>query len=333
VATNAAGRAAVGSWTLGIAPCANTLTATAAGTVPGNPVTFAATATDCWSSLASLLTPRQNFAGGVISGYVHIVGGYSAGVIATHEVYDPQANTWFPMLPMPTPRYGAAAGVVGTKLYVSGGSIVNNGPVQNVVEGYDAGSNTWSTNAPMPTARRFFAVGVVGGILYAVGGEDGTAVLNTMEAYDPRTNTWSTKAPMPTARAYLGVQVVNGIIYAIGGNGGVWPSPAPLATVEAYDPVTNSWSPRASMPTAREGFGLGELGGRIVAFGGDLCLGGCELDATEVFDPLTNVWSIGSPLPAAPRAYGLAASTTSNIYYIGGESGSGWLGRVEGYIP
>ncbi len=56
-----------------------------------------------------------------------------------------------------------------------------------------------------------------------------------------------TKAPMPTARQSFASTAVNGIIYAIGGLN----SNGTLTVNEAYDPATNSWSTKASMPTAR----------------------------------------------------------------------------------
>jgi hypothetical protein len=54
----------------------------------------------------------------------------------------------------------------------------------------------------------------------------------------------------------LGVAVAqNGMIYAIGGrtnSGGL----INLATVEEYNPTTNTWATRTSMPTARTGLGV-----------------------------------------------------------------------------
>jgi predicted Zn-dependent protease len=57
---------------------------------------------------------------------------------------------------------------------------------------------------------------------------------------------------MPTAREGLAVGVVNNKIYAIGGWGGSY-----LSTVEEYDPATNTWTTKASMPTGREYLAVG----------------------------------------------------------------------------
>ena len=73
------------------------------------------------------------------------------------------------------------------------------------------------------------------------------------------------RADMPTARSNLSVEVVNGILYAIGGHDGS----NPVATVEAYDPSTNTWTTRDSLPTAaRAGLEVVTSNGRLYAVGG-----------------------------------------------------------------
>jgi N-acetylneuraminic acid mutarotase len=105
---------------------------------------------------------------------------------------------------------------------------------------------------------------------------------------------------MPTARGTHISGVVNGVIYAIGGlsfNGGAHV----LATVEAYDPVTDSWTTMAPMPTARYEFsGSGVVNGVIYALGGSL-VDGAPLATVEAFDPSTNTWATKAPM-LAPRA-------------------------------
>src|SRR6266851_1474606 len=66
---------------------------------------------------------------------------------------------------------------------------------------------------------------------------------------------WTTKASMPTERGLLGVAAINGILYAVGGlnRNGI------LATVEAYDPVTNTWTAKASMLDASRGVGVAAI--------------------------------------------------------------------------
>ena len=53
--------------------------------------------------------------------------------------------------------------------------------------------------------------------------------------------TWMQKAPMPTARGWLSTCTVDNSIYAIGGALDVGSN---LDLVEAFDPLTNTWTPK-----------------------------------------------------------------------------------------
>src|SRR5428012_14398 len=60
--------------------------------------------------------------------------------------------------------------------------------------------------------------------------------------------TWTTRTNMPTARGQMGTAVAsNGKIYVVGGQA----NGVALATVEEYDPSTDTWATKASLPRAR----------------------------------------------------------------------------------
>ncbi len=69
---------------------------------------------------------------------------------------------------------------------------------------------------------------------------------------------------MPTPRIKLTSAVVNGKIYAIGGVN----KTGFLRTVEAYDPSTNLWSTKYSMPEARQSMASSAVNGKIYVLGG-----------------------------------------------------------------
>jgi N-acetylneuraminic acid mutarotase len=201
-------------------------------------------------------------------------------------------------------------------------------------------SGSWAPKAPMPTARDGFAIGVVNGKIYAIGGSArshplGINTTNVTEEYDPVTNTWTKKAPMPTAREKLAIAVVNDKIYAIGGyyEEGEFPPlyyRYTLATVECYDPITDTWSTLADMPTPRYGLAAGVVNGKIYAIGGN-SNDSIELNVTEEYNPDTNAWVTKAPMPTSRD--GLAAAVVNNrIYAIGGWSG-GSTDVIEEYDP
>src|ERR1044071_5718360 len=115
-------------------------------------------------------------------------------------------------------------------------------------------------------------------------------------AASAHTGTWTTKAPMPTPRSHLAIGEVNGILYAVGGykNRTCCPDPF-IATVEAYDPLTDTWTSKASMPTARGDFGVGVINGVLYAVGGQDSSG--ALATVEAYDPLTDTWTTKTSMP------------------------------------
>src|SRR6266487_1011218 len=152
----------------------------------------------------------------------------------------------------------------------------------------------------------------------------------------PRTNTWTTKAAMPTPRYSLGVAAVDGILYAVGGvfyqRGLAWAS---LATVEAYDPRTNTWTTKASMPTPRYSLGVAAIDGILYAVGGYKSNG--DLATLEAYDPRTNTWTTKASMPTPRESPGVAA--IDGILYVAGGYNETYsdserqLGTVESYDP
>lgn len=182
--------------------------------------------------------------------------------------------------------------------------------------------NSWTIKAPMPTGRtRLGLAAASNGKLYAVGGAvPGNPAFRTLEEYDPATNTWTTKAPMPTARTALCLAAVgDGLLYAVGGtdmNATATEFPR-FAIVEAYDPVTDSWSTKAPMLTARSDFGLAACNGKLYAAGGlDANLN--DLAALEEYDPTTNSWTTRAPMPQRRIMSGLVAAANGRLYAFGG---------------
>jgi N-acetylneuraminic acid mutarotase len=99
-----------------------------------------------------------------------------------------------------------------------------------------------------------FAGGVIAGKLYVMGSSRWTRE-NHFAAYDPATNRWTTKTPLGQMRPGAAAAVLGGKLYLFGGRR----FNAKLEQFETldktlrYDPITNLWTTRASMPSARTG--------------------------------------------------------------------------------
>src|SRR5205814_2136905 len=154
----------------------------------------------------------------------------------------------------------------------------------------------------MSTGRYELAAGVLDGTLYALGGfgapGTGRGVGATVEAYDPAADKWTTKAPMPTARCRLAGGAGNGVLYALGGfeaegraQGGA------LATLDAYDPASDTWTTKMPMPAARWGLAVGVVNGILDAVGGGNPTG--FVATVEAYDPATDTWTTKVSMPTA----------------------------------
>jgi len=132
-------------------------------------------------------------------------------------------------------------------------------------------------------------------------------------------DSWVSKAPMQEARIGLGIAVVNDKIYAIGGVGPGGGTGGFCAFNEEYDPATDTWTFKASMPTPRSLFGIAVYQDRIYCMGGYTLVGlvGVKTDVNEVYDPATDTWETKTSMPSA--RLGLEANIVKDkIYLIGG---------------
>lgn len=99
----------------------------------------------------------------LIGDVIYVAGGSPAEAGRALEAYDPAADRWTPLPPMPTARNHLAGGAIEGRLHVVGGRP----PLTlNVVEAFDPVSATWSTRAPLSTGRSGHAAAVVRGCLY-----------------------------------------------------------------------------------------------------------------------------------------------------------------------
>src|SRR6266550_4610560 len=137
---------------------------------------------------------------------------------------------------------------------------------------------------------------------------------------------WISSAPMPTAREGAGVAVVNSVLYAVGGYN---TSNGYLASVETFDPASNSWTTVTSMPTARSRLGVGIVNGILYAVGGSS--GSTALATVEAYDPATNTWTTKAPMPTARSGLGVGV-VNGLLYAVGGYSAT-YVTAVEAYDP
>ncbi|AUM65727.1 galactose oxidase [Brevibacillus laterosporus] len=153
----------------------------------------------------------------------------------------------------------------------------------------------WVKKAPMPTARYSYGEGIVHeDKIYIYGGTTGFDSLANLEMYDPEKDKWY-KLPNSSVGRYFTSFVENqGKFYAIGGY--VANTASETNIVEEYDPISNSWSQKQSMPQAIRAAKAISFENNIYVFGGlSEKLGTTKL--VQVFNPETNTWISKNPLP------------------------------------
>lgn len=221
--------------------------------------------TNTWITKAPMPTPRGFLAVCAVSNKIYAVGGWngSSMYLTTVEEYDPGTDTWQARSNMTVGRCGLGAESVNGKVYAIGGFFTD------ALEEFDPAANTWATKRTMPQPRGFFASEVMRNRIYTAAGRNNSGNVAPTFEYDPQADTtggnpWQIKADIPTLRYHPEAGNVNGTMYVCGGLG----QTGELGTVEAYDPIANTWITETSMPTPRRELDVGVVGNCLYAIGG-----------------------------------------------------------------
>ncbi|KPJ89528.1 MAG: hypothetical protein AMJ53_15670 [Gammaproteobacteria bacterium SG8_11] len=239
--------------------------------------------TNLWETKASLPTGVYDLTAHNVNGLIYVVSGYgSGGFTNLVQIYSPLTDSWGGGTPMPTSRYIFTSSVVNGKIYVIGGQD-SDWNFTNVVEEYDPTTDTWTTKTPLPVACGEASAITLNGKIYVVGGCYPNST-TTVSIYDPLLDSWTAGTPLNHKRYGLTTDIANGKLYAIGGYNSDTGITSALDIVEVYDPVTELWSMKTSMPTARYRFSSAVVNGQIFVFGGD-GVGISNLDSVEMYEP------------------------------------------------
>ena len=134
---------------------------------------------------------------------------------------------------------------------------------------------------------------------------------------------------MPTPRVNLGVAVLNDTLYTVAGFAdGV----GNVATVEVYDPSTDTWSAKASMPIAQQLVRVAAINGVLYAVGGFFSYPPYFTSALVAYNPSTDTWTTKAPMSGARDALGVGV-VNGILYAVGGLDTCCALTTVEAYHP
>src|SRR5687768_14565898 len=137
--------------------------------------------------------------------------------------------------------------------------------------------------------------------------------------------TWTTRASSPIVRAESLRAVVDGKLYVLGGFSG---NAGPVTRSDVYDPVANTWTRIADMPTRLTHAGTAVIGREIIVAGGYIGLPHAtnpyhqQFGVRDVrkFNVDTQTWSTIPLLPKAVAGGGLVALGRELHYFSGNDS-------------
>ncbi|WP_242919899.1 kelch repeat-containing protein [Pontibacter liquoris] len=293
-----------------------------------------------WGTAASQPIGTHEVHGETVNGKLYIFGGYdvlkqpSWTPTKRAYVYDPATNTWSPIADLPHLPKGTDFGGItheglatdGTDIYLAGGYTSNSSGTGQVfgtkqVYRYNVGSNTYTRLPDLPKELAAGQMQYLKGKLHYAGGAN-LSRSDIAEHYvldlDNLGAGWKAAAPLANPRNHPGSAVFEGKMYYIGGAHHQDDNTVTQATVERYDPETDSWTYVASMPTGLDHISSSVivLGNRILVLGGETSHN-VKTSQVLAYSAASNSWAKLTPLPATTSA-GVAAAVNGVIYYTGG---------------
>ncbi len=254
-----------------------------------------------WESLNAVPEALGEVAGGIIDGFLYLVGEGSGNTYR----FDCVNRQWISnAAPRTFTGHHHAAEVYDGKLYLIGGI---SGGSEGKVQIYDPVMDSWSEGMDMPWAAGSPSTSVINGMIYAAGGIVGTFTVGTAGVYDPLLDTWTLRAQMPDGgRNHTAAATDGEKFYIFGGRKGGNFVANGLDETFVYDPGANTWdwsgaggSILERIPEARGGMGKAiYLRGEFYVFGGetlndpDATPGTNVYDRVDVYDPVANTWRL-----------------------------------------
>jgi len=297
-----------------------------------------------WTTLAPFPETSSHIIGAaVVDGKIYCIGANMT------LCYDTETNNWVQLTPSPIANNWGDVVACQNKIYLIGGSL------ECPTQVYDLETDTWENRTSVSSTRIGPEANAVDGKIYVTGGEIPSAlgVINPSGSngvYDPETDSWSEMAPVPVPVADCTSAVLDDKIYFISGVRRSAHDAHMTRLVQVFDPATNQWTNRTSIPTAVIYAGACATTGesaqkRLYVIGGSqnfyfryIFLN--PLDLNQIYDPETDTWTNGTSMPTPRGDLGIVV-INDEIYAIGGQI-SDDLGGVTyanekytpaGYIP
>jgi len=149
-------------------------------------------------------------------------------------------------------------------------------------------------------------------------------------------NPWIPRTNMPLVKSGGAAAEYDGIIYYFGGNDSVVDFEEPKSTY-AYNPLTNSWAKKASMPLGLYNLKAHTVGDRIYIMS-EISNSSSRYEIyTLEYDPVNDKWKFKAPRPTL--RYGFSSAEVNGLIYVIGGVGKnydllngGWSWERKDYV-
>lgn len=144
-------------------------------------------------------------------------------------------------------------------------------------------------------------------------------LFTTLSTYAATTLTWVERSEMPNLQAHFSSAVSNNNkIYTFGGIASFGDTVTALGLTQEYDPQTNSWSTKASMPIpVYTSAAVTATNGKMYVIGGHDGVTN-YVNTVQEYDPSTNTWSLKTSMPTPRGGAAAALGEDGKIYVFGG---------------
>jgi len=218
-----------------------------------------------WMYTGSLNTARPGHTATLLpNGKVLVVGGYSAGLLESAELYDPSTGTWSFTGSLNVLRAGYTATLLGNgKVLVAGGNAISGSQQSDLTktaELYDPATGEWSFTGSLNVHREGHTATLLsnGKVLFA-GGVVFSAT-NPAELYDPATGKWTLTTNLGEHHfGHAAMLLQDGKVLVAGGCTDPDCTFLILGSAEVYDPNTARWTVTGSLAVPRDSLNLTTL--------------------------------------------------------------------------
>ncbi|XP_072421327.1 kelch-like protein 25 [Chiloscyllium punctatum] len=204
-----------------------------------------------WSKVAPMLVARFGHGSAELRGGVFVLGGHGSAwapgsaPLTQVERYEPSANTWNSVAPLPDGVSNAAVVSAQFRLYVFGGgaSSLPAAERRSRVQRYEPLEDRWAVPAVCPQPWRYTAAAALGSQIFIMGGDTEFTAASAYR-FDCDTNQWTRVGDMTAKRMSCHAVASGNKLYVVGGYFGT----QRCKTLDCYDPTSDTWSSITTVP-------------------------------------------------------------------------------------